>query len=105
MSSYPKLSSVKVVSEVLTYATKKELEHATGNDISDMAAKKNFIAVKTEFDKTHFNKLTNVPTRFNNLKTKLDDSNVGRLKYIPVKLKKLSDVVGMKLLKIQNSTQ
>ena len=44
------------------YATKKELEHATGVDTSDLAAKKYFIALKAEVGKLDINKLVNVPT-------------------------------------------
>ena len=75
------------------HATKKELDHATGIDTSDLAAKKNFIALKAEVDKLDINKPVNVPTSLNNLKTKLDDLDVGKLKTVPVDLKKLSDVV------------
>ena len=35
----------------------------------------------------------NVPTSLNNLETKVDDLGVGKLKAVPVDLKKLSDVV------------
>ena len=38
------------------------------------------------------NKLINVPTSLNNSKTKVDDLDVGKLKTLPVDLKKLSDV-------------
>ena len=71
---------VKVVLDLSNYATKKELKHATGIDTSDLAAKKDFIALKAEVDKLDINKLTNVPTSLNYLKTKVDDLNVGKLK-------------------------
>ena len=80
------------------FATKKELEHATGIDTSNLAAKKYFIALKAEVDKLDINKVTNVPTSLNNLETIVDDLDVGKLKTVPGDLKKL------KLLKIQNST-
>ena len=64
---------VKVVLDLPNYATKKELEHATGVDTSDLAAKKDFVALKAEVDKLDFNKLVNVPPSLNNLKTKVDD--------------------------------
>ena len=48
--------------------------------------------MEAEVDKLDFNKLTNVPTNLNNLKTKVDDLDVGNLKTFPVDLKKLSDV-------------
>ena len=60
------------------YATKKELEHATGIDTSDLVAKKDFDALKSGVD---------------NLK-KVDDLHVGKLKTVPVDLKKLSNVAG-----------
>ena len=70
------------------YPTKKELEHATGIDSSDVAAK-----LKAEVYRLDINKLTTVPTNLNNLKTKVDDLDVGKLKTAPIGFKKLSDVV------------
>ena len=47
-----------------------------------------------------------VPTSLNSLNAKVDDLDVGKLKTVPVDLKKVSDVVKlMKLLRIQNLTQ
>ena len=104
MSYYPKPDShirdkVKVVLDLTNYSTRKELEHATGIETSDLAAKKDFIVLKAEVDKLDINKLTNVPTNLNNLKTKVDDSDVGKLKSVPVDLKKLSDVVDNEVVK------
>ena len=98
MSYYPEPDShirdkVKVVLDLSNYATKKELDHATGTDTSDLDAKKDCIAFKGEVDKLDINRLVDVPTSLNNLKTKLDDLDVGKLKTVPVDLKKLSDVV------------
>ena len=76
------------------------MEHATGVDRSDFAAKKDFIALKPEADKLNIYKLVNVPTSLNNLKTKVDDLDVGKLRTVPVEL---SGVVDKKLLKTQNS--
>ena len=81
------------------HVTKKELDHATEVDTSDLAAKKDFIALKAEVDKLDINKLVNVPTSLNNLKTKVDDLDVGKLKTVPVYLKKVSDVVDNKGVK------
>ena len=78
---------VKVVLDLTNYATKKELDHATGVDTSDLAAKKDFIALKAEVDKLDINKLVNVPTSLNNLKRKVDDSDIGKLKTNPIDLK------------------
>ena len=53
--SYPGTDSyiidIKVVLDLSNYATKKELHHPTSVDTSDLAAKKDFIALKTEVDK------------------------------------------------------
>ena len=56
MSYYPEADShvrdkVKVVLVLSNYATKKELEHVTDVDTSDLAAKTDFIALKAEVDK------------------------------------------------------
>ena len=104
MSYYPEphnhiRDKVKVVLDLSNYATKKELDYATGVDTSDLAAKKDFIALKAEVGKLEINQLVNVPTSLNNLKTKVDDLNVGKLKTVPVDLKKLSDVVDNEVIK------
>ena len=41
---------------------KKKLEHATGLDTSDLATKKDLIALKAEVDKLGINKFINIPT-------------------------------------------
>ena len=53
--------------------------------------------MKAKFAKLDINQLVNVPTSLNNLRAKVDDLDVPKLKTAPVDLKKLSDVV--KLLK------
>ena len=73
MSYYPEPDShirdkVKVVLDLSNYATKKELDHATGVNTSDLAAEKDFIALKVEVDKLDINKLINVPISLNNIK-------------------------------------
>ena len=42
------------------------MDHATGVNISDLAAKKDSLALKAEVDKLDINKLVNVPTSLNN---------------------------------------
>ena len=69
---------------MLNYATKEKLDHTTDVDTSDLAAKKDFIALKAEVDKLEINKFVNVPTSFNNLKAKVDDLEVDKLKTVPV---------------------
>ena len=60
--------------------------------------------MKAEVDKKDINKLVNVPTSLNNSKKRVDDLNFGKLKTVPVDLKKLSDIVDNEVVKIQNST-
>ena len=55
--------------------------------------------MKAQVDTLDINKLVNVPTSWNNLKTKLDDLDVGKLKTDSVNLKKLSDVVDNEVVK------
>ena len=40
----------------------------------------------------------NIPTSFNDWKTKVEDLDVGKLKTVPVDLKKLNDVVDNKVI-------
>ena len=58
-----------------------------------MGTKKNLIVYKIEVDKLDINRLVNPPTTLNNLKTKVSNLDVGKLKMLPLDLKKLSDVV------------
>ena len=56
MSYYPEPDShirdkVKAALDLPNYATKKELDHATGIDTSDLAGRKYFIALKIEVGK------------------------------------------------------
>ena len=104
MSYYPELDShirdkVRVVLDLSNYATKKELDHATGVDTSDLSAKKDFIVLKDEVGKLGINKLVNVPNSLNNLKTKVDDLDVAKSKTVPVDLKNLSDLVTNEVVK------
>ena len=104
MSYYPEPDShirykIKVVLDLSNYVTKKELDHATGVDTSDLAAKKDRIALKAEGNRSEINKFFNVLTSLNNLKTKVNDLDVGKLKTVPVDSKKLSDVVDNEVVK------
>ena len=85
--------------DLSSFAAKKESDHATGVDTSDLAAKKDFIALKADVDKWDIAKLVNVPTSSNNLKMKVDDLDVGKLRSVLVALKKLSDVVDNEFVK------
>ena len=65
----------------------KELKHATGVETFDLAIK-DFVALKAEVDKLDTNKLVNVPTSLDNLKTKKDNLDIGELK-ISYRVKKI----------------
>ena len=80
------------------YATKNELEHATGVDISNIAAKSDFIVLKVEINKLDTNKLINALTDLNDLRAKIDDLDLGKLKMVPINLEKVSDLVDKKKL-------
>ena len=64
------------------FATEKELNDATGVDTSNLAAKRDFIALKPEVDKVDINELVNVANYLNNLKIKIDELDVGSLKTV-----------------------
>ena len=55
--------------------------------------------MKAEADKLNVAKLVNVSTSLSNLKTKVDDLDIGKLKVFPVDLKKISDVVDNEVVK------
>ena len=48
---------IKVVLDLSNYESMEELDHATGVDTSDLASKKDFIALKAEVDKLDISKL------------------------------------------------
>ena len=78
---------VQVVLDLTNHATKKEL------DLETQLAKVDFIALKAEVDKLGINKQVNVPTSLNNSKTNVEDLDVGKLKIVPMDLKKLDDAL------------
>ena len=86
-------NKIKVELELSNYATKKHLEHATGVGTSDLAARKILSALNAEADKLDINKLFNISTILDNLKTKVNDLDVDSLKNVVIDLKKVSDVV------------
>ena len=60
------------------------------------------VVLKGDVDKLGITKLVNVPASMNNLKTRVDDLYVGKLKTVLVDLKKLSDIVDNEVVKIKN---
>ena len=55
--------------------------------------------MKAEINKIDINKLVHVSTGLNDLKAKVDHLNVGKLKTVPVDLKKLSEVARKEVVK------
>ena len=55
--------------------------------------------MKAEVDKLDINKLVNVPTNSNNLKTNVDDCDIGKSKTVSVDLKKITDLVYNEVVK------
>ena len=107
MSYYPEKDShirdkVKVELDLSNYETKKELDQATSVDASDLAAKKDLFVMKDEVEKLGISKLVNFSRNLSNLKTKVDDLDVDKLKAVPSNLKKISDVVDKEVF---NSTK
>ena len=70
----------------MNHTTKKQLEHATGVNTTDLAAEKDFIALKVEIEKLDINKYFNVPSSLNNLKAKVGLLDVGELKTVSIDL-------------------
>ena len=58
--------------------------------------------MKPEVDIVDINKLVNVPTSLNNLKTKVDDLDASQLKAVPVDLKKFGDAVNKQVVENKN---
>ena len=74
---------------------KTELKNAAGVDTSSFAEKVDLANLKSDVDK-----LKNIPTNLNNLKSKVDGLDVDKLVPVPVDLSTLSDAVKMMLLKV-----
>lgn len=71
------------------YNIEKDLEHATGVDISNLAAKQDFVALEGKVDRLDIAELVNVLTGLNNVKTKIDYLDVGELKTVTTNFKTL----------------
>ena len=52
-----------------------------------LTTKKYFIALKVDIGKLDIHELVNFPTSLNNLKANVDDSDVDKLKTVPIDLK------------------
>ena len=93
MSYYQDINShitdkIKVELALSDYVPREELDRAMQVMIHLIQLIKRFIALKAEVEKLDINKLVNFPTSLDNLKTKVDNLDFGRLKTIFVDLKK-----------------
>ena len=73
---------MKVVLDLSNYANKKELEHVSGIDTSNLTAKNNFIALKAEVDRLDNNKLVIFHLIGIVSKQKIYDLDLGDLKEV-----------------------
>ena len=90
---------MKVELSLSNYATKADLEKATGIDSSMFAKKVDLPSVKSDADKLDINTLKNLSNNLCNLKNKVDKLYVDKLVPVSVDLSKLRDIVKMMLLK------
>ena len=74
---------------------KVELDLSDSIDTSDFAK-------KTDVDKLNIDKLNNVPSIINSLKSKLDKLDIGKLGATLVELSKLNNVVKNDVVKTKN---
>ena len=74
---------------------KVELDLSDSIDTSDFAK-------KTDVDKLNIDKLNNVPSNINSLKSKLDKLDIGKLGATLVELSKLNNVVKNDVVKTKN---
>ena len=86
-------ANVKVELDLFNYATKTDLKNATRVDASSFAKKPDLANLKSKVDQLDVDKLKNVPTNLINLKSKVHKLDVDKLIPIPVDLSKLSNVV------------
>ena len=62
---------INVKVDLSNYATKADLENATGIDTSKLEAESDLVSLKAEVDKLFTDKLKNVPSNLSNLKSEV----------------------------------
>ena len=72
------------------YATKSDLKNAAGFDTSDFAKKDDLASIKSNVDKLNIDILGKVSSGLSCSKSKVDRSDVDKLKPVPIDIKKLS---------------
>ena len=82
---------VEVELDLSNYATKPDIEKTTGVDTLQFPKKDGLADLKLEVEESDIDKLENVSSGLNNLKSKVDDLIV-KLVPVPKDLSKLNDV-------------
>ena len=75
-------NKIKVELDLSIKAAKKQLDHPTGLIHLIYLLKRDFIALKDEVDKLDIAKLVNAAGLLNNLKTKVENLDAGKLKLL-----------------------
>ena len=86
-------ANVKVELDLSNYATKTDLQNATGVDASSFAKKTDLAHLRSDVDKLDIDKFKNVPSDLSSLKSKVDKLAVHTLRPVSVDLSKRSDAV------------
>ena len=76
----------------------KKKKDPIGAYTTDLAAKRDSIALEVKIDKVGINKSVDLPG-LNNLKTKVNGLDLDKLKTVPVNLKKMSDLMSKEVAK------
>ena len=75
------------------YATKDDIKNTAHVNTSNFALKTNVANLKTKVDELNIDKLKGLPNNLSILKTKVDKLDIDKLVPVPTDLSKLSDVV------------
>ena len=87
------MTKVKGKLSLSNYATKTDLKNVTSVDTSKFAKKVGLGNLKSNVDELDIGKLKSLPTNLSNLKSKVDNLDIDKLVSVTVNLSKLSDVV------------
>ena len=84
---------INVKVDLFNYATKADLNNATGADTSKFAKTFDLVSLKSIVDKLDIDKLKNVPTNLSSLRSKVNQLDIDKLASFSVDLSKLSNIV------------
>ena len=92
-------TNVKVELDLSNYATKGNLENATGVNASKFTKKVELAGLKSRIDKLDIDKLEKLPSCLNSLISKLDKLDIVKLETTTVDLSNLSNIVKSDVVK------